>query len=166
LIAWIKRGRKSNAECEFIAGQWNETNKGRQYGLFLNIRTWGGADQVCGHLSTTGGPTPGYKYCFDGPIGATPVDHEHWHCIAMSYDGTFGHAWLDGVRDDQPRINPYLLPGGLHDGGPNGSDFTVGAVDRGGEIGNFFTGQLAGLAIYNRVLSPAEMWALGHRADL
>lgn len=161
LIAWIKRGQTRTPQCEFIAGQWNETNLGRQYGLFLNIRTWGTQDQICGHLSTTGGPTPGYKYCYDGPMGQTPIDREHYHCVAMSYDAHQGYAWLDGQLDAQPNLNPYLLPGGLHSGGPDGSDFTVGAVDRSGQVGNFFTGQLAGLAIYNRVLSPAEMWAIG-----
>jgi len=160
LVAWIKRGQTLRPTCEFIAGQWNETHGGRQYGLFLNIRTWGGTDQICGHLSTTGGPTPGFKYCYDGPIGGTAIDREHWHCVAMSYDGQHGYAWLDGFLDVQPRINPYLLPGGLHDGGPNGSDFTVGAVHRAGEMGNFFTGLIAGLALYNRCLSPAEIWAL------
>lgn len=161
LVAWIKRGQTRTVQCEFIAGQWNETHRSRQYGLFLNIQTWQTKDQVCGHLSTTGGPTPGFKYCFDGPIGATPIDREQWHCVAMSYDGTHGYAWVDGRLDAHGVLNPYLLPGGLHHGGPDGSDFTVGAVDRGGEIGNFYTGLLGGLAVYNRVLSPAEMWALG-----
>jgi hypothetical protein len=160
LVAWIQRGRLSQRGCEFIAGQWNETRCSRQYGLFLNIGTWGGADQICGHLSTTGGPTPGYRYCFDGPIGATCIDHERYHCIAMSYDGQHGYAWLDGRLDAQPTLNPYLLPGGLNDGGPDGSDFTVGAVDRSGEVGNFFAGRIAALAVYHRVLSPAEIWAL------
>lgn len=161
LLAWIKRGKTRISQCEFIAGMWNETNLGRQYGLFLNIRTWNTQDQICGHLSTTGGPTHGFKYCYDGPMGQTPIDHENYHCVAMSYDAHQGYAWLDGQLDAQPNINPYLLPGGLHKAGPNGSDFTVGAVDRSGSIGNFFTGQLAGLAVYNRVLSPAEMWAIG-----
>ncbi len=160
LLAWIKRSHTTHCGCEFIAGQWNETHLSRQYGLFLNISTWGTSQQVCGHLSTTGGPTPGYRYCFDGPIGATPIDHEQYHCVAMSYDGHHGYAWVDGRLDHQPVLNPYLLPGGLHDGGPGGSDFTVGAVDRSGEPGNFFAGHLAGLAVYGRVLSPAEMWAL------
>jgi hypothetical protein len=160
VMAWIKRGQTLKPGCEFIAGQWNETNLGRQYGLFINIRTWNGSDQICGHLSTTGGPTPGFKYCYDGPIGKTPIDRETWHCIGMSYDGRQGYAWLDGFLDEQPRINPYLLPGGLHDGGPAGSDFTVGAVDRDGQVGNFFAGRIAGVAVYNRCLSPAEIWAV------
>ncbi|MEX0776303.1 MAG: LamG-like jellyroll fold domain-containing protein [Phycisphaeraceae bacterium] len=161
LVAWIRRGQTRSAHCEFIAGQWNETHKSRQYGLFLNISVWGEHDQICGHLSTTGGPTPGYRYCMDGPVGATPIDRDAWHCIALSYDGHHGYAWLDGRLDARPGLNPYLLPGGLHNGGATGSDFTVAAVDRSGTIGNFYRGLLGGLAIYQRVLNPAEMWALG-----
>jgi len=160
LIAWLKRGQKSNGECEFIAGQWNESQRGRQYGLFLNISVWQTSDQVCGHLSHVGGPTPGYKYCIDGPMGATPVPRGEWCTVAMSYDGTQGFAWLNGQLDARPALNPYSMAGGLFNGGPDGSDFTVGAVDRGGNIGNFFTGHLAGLAAYDRALTPAEMYAL------
>lgn len=165
LVAWIKRERVAARHCEFIAGQWNETGGHRQYGLFLDIAVWGGNDQVCGHVSNTGGPTPGYRYCMDGAIGATSVAHDEWHCVAMSYDGTHAYAWLDGVLDRRPGVNPYLLPGGLHHGGDAGSDFTVGGVDRGGEMGNWFVGLLGGLAVYDRCLSPAEMWALCRAPD-
>lgn len=160
VVAWIKRAAVAKRHCEFIAGQWNETGMGRQYGLFLDIAVWGGNDQVCGHISNVGGPTPGYRYCMDGAIGATAVTHDEWCCVAMSYDGTHGYAWLDGVLDVRPGVNPYLLPGGLHDGGAGGSDFTVGGVDRSGEMGNWFTGLLGGLAVYDRCLGPAEMWTL------
>lgn len=160
LVAWIFREEKSNRECEFIAGMWNETQKGRQYGLFLNIGVWRQRDQVCGHLSNSGGPTPGYKYCIDGPVGATPVTLGRWSVVGMSYDGFSGYAWLDGVLDARAGLNPYSMAGGLFDGGPQGSDFTVGAVDRGGSIGNFFTGKIAGLAAYHRALTPAEIFAL------
>lgn len=159
VLAWIRRAETHHGSCEFVAGQWNETELSRQYGLFLNIEVWGERDQVCGHLSTTGGPTPGHRYCADGAMGATAID-DTWHCVGMSYDGTFGWAWLDGRIDDRPGLNPYLIPGGLHDGGPGGSDFTVGAVDRLGEIGNFYSGLLGGLAVYDRVLTPAEMFTL------
>lgn len=160
LVAWIERGRKSNRECEFVAGMWNETQRGRQYGLFLNISVWRQHDQVCGHLSSTGGPTPGFRYCVDGPVGATPVPEKTWTVVAMSYDGLNGYAWLDGALDVRPGLNPYPLAGGLFSGGDDGSDFTVGAVDRGGSIGNFFTGKIAGLAAYHRALTPGEIFAL------
>lgn len=160
VIAWIKRHQDAQQGCEFIAGQWNETGGGRQYGLFLNISVWEQEQQVCGHLSNVGGPTPGFKYCIDGPVGQTPVPFDEWAVVAMSYDGCNGYAWLNGQLDTRPALNPYSMAGGLFDGGPNGSDFTVGAVDRNGEIGNFFCGAIAGLAVYRRALSPAEIFAL------
>ena len=46
---------------------------------------------------------------------------------------------------------------GLFDGGYLGSDFTVGAVNRSGEMGNFFVGQIGGLAVYDRALTKEEM---------
>lgn len=160
VLAWLKRGRASCPQCEFIAGMWNESQMGRQYGLFLNIGVWRQPDQVCGHLSSVGGPTPGYKYCIDGPVGSTPVPHEVWSVVGMSYDGVSGYAWLNGGLDFRPGLNPYSMEGGLFDGGENGSDFTVGAVDRSHEIGNFFTGRIAGIAVYRRALTPAEIFAL------
>ena len=160
VVAWVRRKRTTSGQCEFIAGQWNESNRGRQYGLFLNIKVWGLGDRICGHLSHVGGPTPGYKYCADGAMGATEIACETWNVVAMSYDGQAGFAWLNGILDARPGLNPYPMAGGLHDGGPGGSDFTVGAVDRSGEIGNFFTGLIAGLAVYDRALTPAEMLAL------
>ncbi len=160
VVAWIKRSNEGQAGCEFIAGQWNETGESRQYGLFLNISVWEQEQQVCGHLSNVGGPTPGYQYCIDGSMGDTPVPFDTWSVVAMSYDGCSGYAWLDGQLDLRPGLNPYSMGGGLHDGGSDGSDFTVGGVDRGGEIGNFFCGDLAGLAVYRRALTPAEIYAL------
>ena len=32
VVAWLQRGKTAQDHCEFIAGQWNETNRGRQYG--------------------------------------------------------------------------------------------------------------------------------------
>src|SRR5690554_3289050 len=162
VVAWIRRDRKSWRQCEFIAGQWNETNLGRQYGLFLDIPAYGQEHKVSAHVSSSGGPTPGYRYCMDVAYSRTPVAWDEWHCVGMSYDGQQAAAWLDGVLELQPTVNPYLLPGGLNDGGPAGSDFTVGGVHRGGEMGNFFTGLIGGLGVWRRALSPAEMWALAH----
>jgi hypothetical protein len=97
----------------------------------------------------------------DGAQGASPIDRETWHCVAMVYDGTRVSAWLDGQCDGLPGLNPYDLPGGLNDAGQPCSDFTVGAVDREGEIGNYFVGRIGGIAVYDRALSPAELHALG-----
>ncbi len=166
VLAWLSRGKTGFRQCEFIAGQWNETNGGRQYGLFLNIGVWGLEDRIFGHLSNTGGPTPGYKYCMDGPTGGTEIPYGQWIVAGMSYDGQSGYAWLDGSLDTCEGINPYPIAGGLFDGGPHGSDFTVGAVNRSGEVGNFFAGRIAALAVYNRALTPAEIFAISRKTEL
>ena len=93
-------------------------------------------------------------------MGATPIKRDDWVMIAMSYDGYQAYAWLNGELDMRDGLNPYSMAGGLHDGGPNGSDFTVAAVDRSGVIGNFFVGEMAGLAVYDRALTPGELIAL------
>ncbi len=173
VIAWIKRKRSSYPGCQFLAGIWNEHRR-RQYGLFLNLKIWDSAEQVGAHVSRHGGPTPGYPYCMDVAIGATPVPFEAWHCVAMTYDGTQAAAWLDGRLDmrepqGEPGRNPFCLPGGLN---PESTDFTVGAVARPGRvepdpqggfretgslIGNPFVGLLGGLAIFRRALTAKEL---------
>ena len=50
--------------------------------------------------------------------------------------------------------NPYYFPNGL---GNNGSDFTVGAVLLKSGMGNFFKGQIGGLAVFDRALSAKEL---------
>jgi hypothetical protein len=53
--------------------------------------------------------------------------------------------------------NPYYYPMGM---GNNGSDFTVGAVLLKKGMGNFFKGQLGGLAVFNRALKESEMYRI------
>jgi hypothetical protein len=160
VIAWIKRAKCATVHCEFIAGMWNETRKQRQYGLFLNIGLHGNRNQVCGHVSNVGGPTQGCKYCEDLSINATPVPYGVWQSAGFTYDGKEARSYLNGVFEPREKWNPYHYPGGLFDGDSDGSDFTVGAVDRSGEMGNWFAGVLGGLAIYRRALSTEEMTRL------
>ncbi len=161
IIAWLKRESRESKGCEAIAGMWNETESKRQYCLFLNLRIWDSADQVCGHVSSVGGPTPGYPYCMTSAIGATPVSKDEWHCVAFTYDGQYAKVYLDGVLDERENYNPYPYDTGLFDGGENGADFTVAAVHRSGEMGNFYAGAIGGLAIFREILSPEELAELG-----
>ncbi len=173
VVAWIKREPSTYTSCEFIAGVWNEHHR-RQYGLFLNLSIWNSAQQVGAHISSHGGPTPGYPYCMDVAIGATAVSRETWHCVAFSYDGLHARAYLDGVLDTrepqgEPGRNPFHYPGGLLKGS---ADFTVGAVARpakvesdgqggfresGGLIANPFVGLLGGLAVFDRALTDTDL---------
>lgn len=157
VVAWVKRAPKSNGECQAVAGMWNETVETRQYCLFLDLGIWSSAEQVCGHVSATGAPTPGYKYCMEAGIGATEVGLGEWRQVAFTFDGTWVRVFLDGRPDYRPGLNPYYWPHAINDGGANGSDFTVGAVFRGGKMGNWFTGLLGGLAVYDTALSEGQM---------
>lgn len=157
VAAWTKWGTSNYDGCEAIAGLWDETRRKRQYCLFLNLKIWDSSEQVCGHVSSVGGPTEGYPYCMDAAIGQTPITRGEWHFVAFTYDGAEAKAYLDGQLDRRERFNPYRYEGGLFDGGEDGADFTVGAVDRSGEPGNFFTGLLGGLAIFDRALTSEEI---------
>jgi hypothetical protein len=163
VVAWIKRRQQAVITCEAIAGIWNETARYRQYCLFLNIRITGGQDSVSGHVSTIGGPTPGCRYCEDVSVGKTPVPFDEWATVAFSYDCQCARSYLNGSLDAWEDKNPYAYPGRLFAPETGGSDFTVGAVDRSGESGNWYRGLLGGLAVYGRALSDSEIAALSPR---
>jgi hypothetical protein len=168
LVAWLER-HASGAEraCEAVAGLWNEHAR-RQYAMFLNLRIHDSAQQLGAHISGIGGATPGYKYCMEAAIGATPIGYETWHCLAITYDGVEARAYVDGRLDERPVRNPYRYEHGIYSAGDDGADFTIGAVTRpetvtedfrdiGSIVSNRFHGQLAGLAVFHRALSPREI---------
>lgn len=160
VVAWLRRGLKTPRECEAVAGIWHETGLRRQYCMFLDLMIWDSGQQVGGHVSAIGGPTPGYKYCMDASIGATPVPLNEWSCCGFTYDGHAAKSYFNGKLDLREGRNPYPYSGGLFDPGDNGADFTVGAVHRAGTMGNWFTGDLGGLAIFNRALPDDEIRSL------
>lgn len=158
VVAWIKRMKQPPTyDCETIAGIWDESRKKRQYCLFLDLPIWDSKDQIGGHISYHGGPTPNYKYCMDAAIGNTPVTFDRWHFVGFTYDGNYACAYLDGKLDIRDSRNPFYYPQGIYDGGDDGADFTVGAVSRSGEAGNFFHGCLAGLAVFKQALDEVTM---------
>lgn len=158
IVAWVKRMQQPPThDCETIAGVWDESRKKRQYCLFLDLPIWDSQDQVGGHVSYHGGPTPNYTYCMDAAIGSTAVHFDEWHCVAFTYDGEYARAYLDGKLDEREGRNPFHYPQGLFDGGDDGADFTVGAVSRSGEAGNFFHGILGGLAVFDTALDETTL---------
>ncbi|WP_375586488.1 LamG-like jellyroll fold domain-containing protein [Cyclobacterium xiamenense] len=171
VMAWVKWYGKTG----FVGGMWNEYTDGgkRQYGLFVDLPHYNGANQVCGHVSATGGPTPPFPYSCDYSASKQELTQGEWHFIAFTYDGLFIKSYLDGEFQERPpepinhtkgfpgvpqglvhSKNPYYFPDGL---GDNGSDFTVGAVVLQGGMGNFFNGLIGGLAVFDREVAGAEM---------
>jgi hypothetical protein len=164
VIAWINRHRQVNEfpkeppPPEAIAGIWNETDKQRQYCLFLNIIITGGAaDNVSGHVSHTGGATVGRQFCEDVSTGTTSVPFHEWCMVGFTFDGHVARSYYNGIFEENGGLNPFPYEGGLFQ---SGADFTVGAVYRNGEMGNWYRGLLGGLAVYDRALNSDEMKAL------
>ncbi len=174
LIAWVKW----EGNTGFVGGMWNEYQDGgkRQYGLFVSLPHYNGADKVCGHISKTGKPTPPFPYSIDYSASKQVVSKNEWQCIAFTYDGKYIKSFLNGeFQESKPELinntkgfegypdglfqskNPYYFPYGM---GNNGSDFTVGAVLLKSGMGNFFTGFIGGLAVFNRALSEEEIQKL------
>lgn len=172
VVAWIKW---TGEQTGFIGGMWNEYQDGgkRQYGLFVSLPHYNGKNQVCGHISQTGKPTPPFPYSIDYSASAQEVYPNQWACIAFTYDGKYIRSFLNGIfQKREPELiqntkgfegypnglvqskNPYYFPYYI---GNNGSDFTVGAVLLKRGMGNFFKGQIGGLAVFNRALKESEL---------
>jgi hypothetical protein len=171
VIAWVKW----EGSTGFVGGMWNEYQDGgkRQYGLFVSLPHYNGRDQVCGHISKTGKPTPPFPYSIDYSASAQVVAKDEWQCVAFTYDGEWIKSYLNGdFHSREPELidhtkgfegypdglvqskNPYYFPDGM---GNNGSDFTVGAVLLKSGMGNYFNGLIGGLAVFNRPLNDNEI---------
>ncbi len=172
VIAWVQW----EGGTGFVAGKWNEHDSGgrRQYGLFVSLPYYNGADQVCGHISKMGGPTDPFPYSIDYSASKQRVPKSEWVCVAFTYDGMYIKSYLNGVFEarepeliertagflkDKPQgiiqqKNPYFYPYGI---GSNRSDFTVGAVELKRGMGNFFKGKIGGIAVFDDALSAEEM---------
>jgi hypothetical protein len=175
VVAWIKW---TGEQTGFVGGMWNEYQDGgkRQYGLFVSLPHYNGGDQVCGHISKTGKPTPPFPYSIDYSASQQKVPVNEWCSIAFTYDGQYIKSYLNGeFVEREPELihhtigfegypnglvqskNPYFYPEGM---GDNGSDLTVGAVLLKSGMGNFFKGLIGGLAVYDRALNEAELMKL------
>jgi hypothetical protein len=172
VAAWVKWTGETTG---FVGGMWNEYLDGgkRQYGLFVSLPHYNGKNQVCGHISYTGKPTPPFPYSSDYSASKQEVRANEWTFVSFTYDGQDIRSYLNGefqVREKELILNtkgfegypdgliqsknPYNFPDGI---GNNGSDFTVGAVLLKRGMGNFFKGQIGGLAVFNRALSAKEL---------
>lgn len=172
VVAWVNL---SEVNFDFIAGMWQEddNNPKRQYGLFVDLPLYGGDNRVCGHVSYTGGPTPGYPFSRDYSTSARQVSPSGWRMVAFTYDGNNAISYLDGVADQVPTYtdgngktyakNPYVFDNGLNRSSV--SDFTVGAVKLTGGMGNFLGGLIGGIAIFDKALGAEDIMRL-HMATL
>jgi hypothetical protein len=166
VCAWVAR---TDTDTGFIGGLWDEGNAARNYGLFLDLPSYGGDDNVCGHVSATGGVTPGYPASRDYAASARRIPGTGgWRFVAFTYDGSQAIAYLDGLADPRPSFtdsnsstyakNPYGFDAGLNR--TTAAPFTVGGNNISSGMGNFLTGTIGGLAVFDRALSASEIMQL------
>lgn len=91
-----------------VAGMWYEgLDKGdhtgtRQYALLLDMNLYGGADRVTPHISAEGGGSRRAEgsllpWCVDYAASQEPLPRDRLCSIAMTYDGDWITAYVDGI---------------------------------------------------------------------
>ena len=164
IVAWIKK--QSDKNWQAIAGVWDESRSKRQYYLFCNASSKTHQDEmvryhaknlVHGHISATGGKSPGQVAWISYASSNSEVKTNEWAMIAMTYDGKKIKVYINGKLSFSEKTNPFIYTEGIFDGGQNGADFTVGANSVGGKMTNQFVGLIDGLAVYNIALSESEL---------
>lgn len=164
VIAWIRSNKRKNWQA--IGGVWDESRKKRQYYMFFSgakktdsrtMTRTPTSDRINGHISAVGGPTPGHDFCVTYATGGTPIETGEWKTVAMTYDGEWIRVYVDGKLDTLEHHNPFPYKDGIFDGGVEGADFTIGSNSVGGKPSNFFVGDIAGLAVYDRALDEQQI---------
>lgn len=174
-VTVVARVRRHAWGTGFVAGMWQEDDLDprRQYGLFVGLPTYGGAEQVVGHVSHDGRPSPRLRYSRDYSATARMQAPGAWRVIGFTYDGAEIRSYLDGVSDERARFterhgplgeglsyakNPYRYPHGLNRRVV--SDFTIGAVRLTAGPGNHFAGEIQRLAVWDTALTASEMFEI------
>lgn len=89
------------------------------------------------------------------PYPSDGFDLSQWHFYAGTFDTTTGNRnlYVDGLLENQQvSQTPYTLA--------SGSRLMIGARDNGG-IGNYFTGNLYDVRVYNYALTQQQIFAIG-----
>lgn len=108
---------------------------------------------MSGHVSGTGGASPGQPWCYEVALGATPVPWDEWICVGMTDDGENIRSYFNGQFDAAEGWNPYRQPDGIFDG----ADFVVGHSDVKRKANNQLVAILGCVAVFDRALTNDEM---------
>lgn len=116
-----------------IAGVWDEGRGAhddtgtRQYVMLLNMPTYGGAMQLCPHVSGVGGVShradgTTLPWCADYAATVTKIPADTWLTVGFTYDGAYLRAYYNGTLEERAldpvadkRDDPYFTqegPGG------------------------------------------------------
>ena len=175
VLAWVDGEHKQSG---FIAGMWQEDDNDpkRQYGMFVDLPTYGGKRRAIGHISNTGGASPNLPYSRDYSASGRYIPYKKMCMIGFTYDGNEIISYIDGTQDTYEDYtepgpptgdwkkynkNPYIFKDGLNK--TTKANFTVGAVKLTGGMGNFYKGEILGIMIFKRALSKEEICDMNYR---
>ena len=177
LVAWVRGPAGGWGGSALVAGVWNEFAAARQYALFTALGACASAPVyhggLAGHASNCGGPTPGQRYCETRACDPRRLPLRAWHCLAMTYDGSYIRALVNGSALPNGDAQPFLYPGGLYSpeaAGRQGAEFALGANLINASVGspplwsNRFEGDVGGLAVYAEGLSEEQLAGVCARA--
>ena len=70
---------------------------------------YNGANQVCGHISKTGKPTPPFPYSIDYSASKQIVPQNEWCAVAFTYDGEYNplNFLVEYVGDESPEPTDF-----------------------------------------------------------
>jgi len=144
-FAWIKGGRPG----EVIVSQSDGVGSGE---------TWLGIESSTGALMTALIPQPG-RSIPQPLVSDTIITDGRWHHIAVVWDTTYRHLYVDGALVAEDTVSPGSGPLKSANGGLNiGTGKTL-------EAGSFFSGMIDDVRIYDGVRGPMQIEALANRGQ-
>ena len=200
VVAWIKPSpiyANSSRKPDFghIAGIWSEPISVRTYVMFCPGSSRGG-DFPVSHLdvevSRTGATMqPACRWSISYALGSAAIVPGAWHMTAMTFDGDFIRAFVNGSLDFRAprRLHPPASPcnetwqnpasvrtwSNRSSWGPGGdplsgnqTNFAVGGqrAEPSSGLGHSWSGQFGGLAVYDRALTPEELLAMAEHTGM
>jgi hypothetical protein len=120
MVAWIKPSQRLDNETHYdfghFAGIWSEAISVRTFVMFCP-QSSRGRDIPGNHLdvevSRTGATMqPACRWSISYALGSAKIDSDSWHMLAMTFDGRFIRAFVNGTLDYRPphRLNPADSP--------------------------------------------------------
>lgn len=190
VVAWVKTWFEwtQNDTMGVVAGVWDESKPGdpdteaRRLAIFHSLRDapvaglaapateLSPSPTVNCHISVDGSKTPGYNFNYDVAYDGACFRHGYdWVCMTAVYRDGLAWAYTDGVRTPGLR-NPYD-PLDYHASFPGlyaaEAPFRVGAnyLANAGTWGNYAECDIAGVAVFDRALTDAEVAAIARVGD-
>ena len=178
-----------------LCGIWSEPMSARRYVIFARSprgQPCRGCTAMDVEVSRTGCSEPPCEWSISYALGSANIEYAVWQMVALTFDGHAIRSFVNGTLDYRAphRVNPPSVPcndtwqnpapvttwsnrsawgpGGAPTYPLNRTDFAVGGQKAAGglTLGHPWNGLIAGLAVYARALTAAELKALAAATNM